>query len=238
MKIKINIKHGLRAFSLVELLVVLAIAAMMMTVGAVGVPKTIQAMKLTNLGDQLQALINVAQQNAAAEGVTYEMRIYKYALAEDMTTDGMYRGVFVLKYLQAGMPDPSVSGMGQPLKQPLALITEDKLELPNGLVFASNAEISSLLSLNANGQNTLMNIPMMVLNAQGDFEPWKKNFESEEYISILFKPDGTNLPVNGNWFLTIVNQRDEEQSIPASDLRNFYCIQIEPRTGSVMTFRP
>ncbi|OYW26295.1 MAG: hypothetical protein B7Z47_07755, partial [Chthoniobacter sp. 12-60-6] len=71
-------RQARRAFSLIEMLVVVAIIAMIMAGVTPALIRTMQSTRLASTGDSLMGAITEAKQLAYAQNVPVELRFFKY----------------------------------------------------------------------------------------------------------------------------------------------------------------
>ena len=76
-----------RAFTLVEVLVVLAIISIIMFFSVPNLGGIIQGSKLTQAGDQLKYDLGIAQQTAVQLNLTVEVRFYQYKEPDQLSED-------------------------------------------------------------------------------------------------------------------------------------------------------
>ncbi|WP_425501938.1 Verru_Chthon cassette protein D [Phragmitibacter flavus] len=227
-----------RGFTLVEMLVVIVIIALLMAIVTPSFYSAIMATRLTSSGGQLVGMLSNAQQIATSEGCTVEVRFYKYNNDEfDPGADPRFRSVLLLRHFEQGAPnpDPNPANQGKPLTAPMALVLGEVLNLSQDLVLSENNEMSTFLANLADGNST---VGTKVSNASGlsdyTFRP------GSSFKSFIFRPEGTNLnPAPPNkWFVTLVVASDEEEGLTPDEVKNFYCVQVDPSTGRITSYRP
>lgn len=225
------------AFTLVEMLAVLGIIGIVAAVAAPAVLGVINSTRMTQAGDELMGLLSQAQQIAAAESRPVEVRLYGMSDSSSPGEDGtspLLRGLMLVKYYQAGEPDPR-DPSGAALGSPLAVADFGGLiRLPNGVVMSNTVALNSFMNLPetpANGGNAAD----LVMKQGGSFQ--RVNYpDARNFRSFLCLPEGTNLNATESWFVTLVSTNEAAQG--ANEVRNFYTIQIEPVTGRLMSYRP
>jgi uncharacterized protein (TIGR02596 family) len=128
----------LRGFSLVELLVVVALLAMLMTmlVPAVGSMNT--ARLLTAAGSSLEGGLTLARENALVRRAPVEVRLYSYAVPGSTAA---YRAMQAFIMNDQGEYSTPVGKM---------------IPLPTGIIISSNAAYSTLMA-DASGSATFTN---------------------------------------------------------------------------------
>jgi len=226
-----------RAFTLIEMLAVLGIIGVVAAIATPAVLGVINSTRITQAGDEISGLISQAQQIAVSESRPVEVRFYKMrdmrAVGDD--SEARYRGIMIVKYYQAGEPDPR--GGGAPLVAPLAVADFGGVyRLPSGIEIANSNQLTSFMDLpenQATGGGTAA--AQIFVKRGGTFEIMEMP-EAVAYRSFLCLPESTDLNAADTWFVTLLQSADRERG--ASELKNFYTIQIEPITGRLMSYRP
>jgi len=230
-------KSQLIGFTLIEMLAVLGIIGVVAAIATPAVLGVINSTRITQAGDEISGLISQAQQIAVSESRPVEVRFYKMrdmrAVADD--AEARYRGIMIVKYYQAGEPDPR--GGGIPLAAPLAVADFGGIyRLPSGIEIANSSQLTSFMDLPENqATGGGADSAQIFVKRGGAFEVMEMP-EAVAYRSFLCLPESTDLNAADTWFVTLL-QSAERESGP-SELRNFYTIQIEPVTGRLMSYRP
>ena len=211
--------RGPRAFTLLELLVVVAI---MTIVASLCVPAVVTMMRgyaLNASGDSVVNQLVLARQTALEKGHAVEARFFLMPNYNQPFTSGtlaVYRGMQC--FLEG---DPVVSTTGS-ASTPTTAVS-------NALYFSSPVVI-----LNNTSQSTLLGSPLLAADPAQPLGAYRSNYK---YIVFRFTPDGrTDLP-DTLACVTLVIQQDRINSstgLPA----NFQTIQIDPVTGAVRNFHP
>lgn len=83
-------------------------------------------------------------------------------------------------------------------------------------------------------RSSILEMPLQI-DTEGPFpEPVSK----ASYVSFCFLPGGgTDLETSDDWFLTLYAPKNPEKESP-DDLKNYFTIGIQPRTGSLRVYRP
>ena len=203
------------AFSILELLVVIAIIGILATLATAGLDSVSRSTKLASAAQRLGDQIALARQTAVARNLPVEVRLYKlpdFDLASGSPT--IWRGlqVFLIDGLNA-----------TPVTRPLFF--------PHRVIVSENGEVSPLLQNSASSLGEEVTPSSRV----GAFAP-----ADVRYKSFTIRPNGTvtssnNIPAE-NWFLTLHHENDRKPDgiKPA----NFATIQINPVTGKVSILRP
>lgn len=226
-------------FTLIEMLAVLGIIGVVAAIAAPAVLGVINSTRLSQAGDEISGLISQAQQIAVSESRPVEVRLYRLRDNRAVGDDAMarYRGIMIVKYYQAGEPDPRVAS-GVSLTSPLAVADFGGIyRLPNGIEIAESKTLSSFMDLPevqaAGGGGS--ESAEIVIKRGTQFDAMELP-EAVAYRSFLCLPESTDLSASDTWFVTLVQNNERERS--PSELKNFYTIQIEPVTGRLMSYRP
>lgn len=208
-----------RAFSLIELLVVVAIMATMMVLGAAAFSKIARNSNLTSGSNRLIDQLNLARQTAMVMNCPVEFRLYQLPPEGSAATaqPSVYRAFQSFTVPSDGT---STNAVGKPVF------------LPQSVYMSANGTVSSLLTVKnppTSFAGTAAAVPV------GPYAP-----SSYNYISFHFKPDGStdlaSIPATP-WYVSLAVANDPTQSgssLPA----NFVTVQLDPLTGRVRYFRP
>jgi len=197
-----------KAFSLVELLVVMAIMGLMAALVLPALTQTLRASKLTTAGQTMMDELNLARQTAQSRNTPVEVRYYKLPDYSDSATatPAVYRAMqsFILL-------DGSTNALDRPKF------------LPSPVILSPNASESAFLSsTNHTEQPSQTNAPVAGFG------------QNYRYRSIRFAPNGSVDLQNPENFFTLVLQNDK----PLTEGANFFTVQLNPISGSVRSFRP
>lgn len=205
-------------FTLIEMMVVVAVIALLTISVAPMVFDTMTATRITSAGETLAAQISLGRQLAVSGNQDVEVRFYEY---EDVNEPGSGRVVHAVVLMRsAGNFTPGANGAV------LAQQLTDTFYLPSGIVVASGAKLSP---------------PLYRLPANQDRENIIKKSGSATYRAFHFYPDGStdlpqnSIPANQSYF-TVGEARlmASGNAIP----KNFYAVQVDPNTGRTVTYRP
>lgn len=203
------------AFTLVELLVVVAVIALIAGLAVPAIEPMMKGSKITTASDNVKFNLAAWRQQAIAENSPIEVRFLRYI---DPTVPGQreaYRGYQAGRFRQK----KTENGAGSFIFDPLGNVQK----LPEGIVFSSQEQLSSLLTSEK--------------VREGSHEFMVEGQDNLPFKSFSFRPDGsTELPkrAGDTWFLTVVQERDDEQSKTNPD--NFVTLQIDAFNGSVRSF--
>jgi uncharacterized protein (TIGR02596 family) len=212
-------KSQLTAFSLVELLVVVAIITVILALITPAVVPLLRASNINQSASMLVDELNLARQTALTQNHDVEVRFYQVASKSD-PSDLQFRA------FRSFLPNAQNAAAAQPLSA--------VRYLPEPVVISADARFSTLLDYGGiGGQRAgLMKGQETLPAANGP----------STYISFLFRSTGgTNLtpvdPPDGKWFLTLYLEnapKNATTGIPD----NYFTALVEPVTGRVRTFRP
>lgn len=198
------------AFSLVEILVVIAIMVVLL---AIAVPASSSLLGGMNMGRSAGIIadeLNFARQTALSRNRDVEVRFYKVA-SKVGGGEGRFRAV--QSFLIEGL-DPA--GW-----KPMSRVKV----LPEPIMISDDAAYSSLLK---------------PPSGSGGITQGNENLPghgNSDYVSFLFRANGgTSLkPVTEKWFMTLLSEKSADQSgLPA----NYFTVQVDPVTGRTRSYRP
>lgn len=204
-----NLSEAVRGFSLTEMLVVIAIMAILM---AVVIPASTSMMGGMNIGSAAGTItdeLNFARQTALARNRDVEVRFYKLGSKFD-ANNKQYRA------FRSFLVDDLDSANWKPLSR--------VKHLSEPIIISDNTEYSSLL-------------PSSPGNGISDGNENLSNGVSAPYVSFRFRANGdTSLrPITKKWFLTIYS---EKVKAGAGLPPNYFTVQVDPVTGRTRSYRP
>jgi uncharacterized protein (TIGR02596 family) len=244
-------KHA--AFTLIEMLVVMALITIIMALAVPSFLGTIQSSRLTAAGQNMLGRLAQAQQTATSTNVPVEVRFYQYS---DQTSLNKGNYFSAYQFLLVNLP---TSGNGTTTETMSALSSPFYLE--PGIYIMGNAMISGnqgsplltgngAASFSDNGLAASSGIPVQITRAAAGAQA--------TYIAIRFYPDGTVKRLGSNnttsdtnlggasvrtlqtlslpdAYFTIVGEKD----VAGGDaVHNYYAIQLDPYTGHARAYQP
>jgi uncharacterized protein (TIGR02596 family) len=202
------------SFTLVELLVVLAIAVIL---GALSVPAVTSLMRSSNLssgGNNLVNQLTLSRQVAMTRNCQVEFRLYQLP---DSSGNMVYRAFQSFSLDNDGTQTNAITQVTY---------------LPGQIYMVNNSTASTLLTAN--------NPPYVLAGTAAGISLGTYPPSSYNYVAFHFNVDGsTDLnPGSGqSWHVSLANERDATQGsagLPA----NFMTVQVDAQTGRVRSFRP
>ncbi|MEI6492322.1 MAG: Verru_Chthon cassette protein D [Verrucomicrobiota bacterium] len=205
-----NASNPARAFSLMELLVVVAIIGMLMALVLPSLQFALKANSISGGGQLVADQLTFARQEAITKNGDVETRLYKFDDPNDASPNEVMRALQSFRLKADGTREP----LGRLVR------------LPTGATISTNAALSGVF-----GQMSFQTPGPQDPNLAGV----GKNYS---WLGFLFHADGSmNLPQDPgsrtNNFVTIVGSTDQA-AVPA----NYYSIMIESRSGRIKVYRP
>jgi uncharacterized protein (TIGR02596 family) len=205
-----------RGFTLVELLVVMAVIGLVMGMAVPVMNAMNKGSKLTASADSLKFNLSEYRALAIAENIPVEVRFFK---SSDAGTAGERR---VIGY-QAGRYEiiTGSSGSNSVFEFKPA---GDAIRLSEGVVISENPALSTII-----GDSRI---------TQGTHEYRFADETSPEFFSFTFRPDGsTNLSkrLGDIWFLTLLEEIEEDTG--TSTPNNFHTLTIDAYNGNIKSFQ-
>lgn len=235
-------KRGRKAgFTLVELLVVVAIGIIIASLSITSYTKVVSSGLLTTTTQAVIGLLDQARQTAISRNSYVEVRIYKLPnpadnpLTGDLAARGQFRGMQTFLVTNTGYTQLTKLYV---FPTPMVLQLSD-LTISNGTT--STTDHATLLNTSLNAALGLRTpsswgtiIPAMTT------APSLPSFQSN-YAAIVFRftPKGSlSLDNTQQWFLTIISATDNPTNSATFTPKNFATIQIDGFTGKMSYYRP
>jgi uncharacterized protein (TIGR02596 family) len=231
-------KQSRRAFTLIEMLVVVTIIVLLLAFSTPALMKTMQSTRLSSTGDALMGAFSEAQQLAFAQSVPVELRFFSYD--GEFGESPLFRAYQVFKVLVVA--DGVGANAAAPLKESVVPVG-NLIKLSEGIVIAADSSLSPALS----GEQ--------INDEKEEGAIGYSGFPGATYCAMRFMPDGTCRKVGAattndgvtlaslvfqtlpESFLTITYDGGVEittENLP----QNFYTIQIDPFTGKARNYKP
>lgn len=211
-----------RAFSLVELLTVIAIISILAALSVTAFNQISRASKLAAAGQSLVDNLNLARQTAMTRNRRVEVRIYQFPSAPG-SSDTACRAIRLFLVQSAGDLLPLTKTI---CFQDPVVLSDSGTNLPN-----SSSTTSTILAPTDISKNA-------TTDATNDATKWPvPGMTTYQYISFNFLPDGgTDLDPGKNWLATLMLANDPliANSLPA----NYLTVRIDPVIGKASVFRP
>lgn len=209
-----QIRRRAAAFTLIELLTVLAVIMVLSVVALPALRGTLDGVNITGAADTVGAELALARQVAMTRNLPVEVRFYKFSASESGMGREAWRAV-------GALISTNVSGRAS---QEWIIPGRG---LPGGVLMDDSAEYSTLLGLTQADESA-------------DAPPLLRN---KKYVAFLFNPDGsTDLDLRGTgggpqpWSLSLRNANAPTSgSAPAA---NFATIVLDPATGRFSVYQP
>lgn len=211
-----------RAFSLIELIVVIAIIGIIAAFTVPAASTILRGSKLTQASQTVTDQISLARQLALTKNRAIEVRFYRFGdpemPGEDLTksSTGQFRAMQLFEVFESGVSAP----LDKPQMLPVSVVI-------------SNSGLTSLIadvSQKPTKKPTTID-PELPRGVQRNYE----------YVAFRFLQDGsTNLKPTVKWFLTLHNITDQVSAAASNPAPppNFFTLQIDPVSGSTKSYRP
>lgn len=221
------LRHSQRAFSLIELIVVISIIILVAGFTVPAATTILKGSQLTQASGTLIGQINLARQHALTKNRAVEVRFYRFADPETPGEDvknpatGKFRAMQLFEVLE--------NGVAIPLDKPQML--------PNNVIFAyredSEVGLSSLLD------QAKVGTPKKPGASDKAAPRLPRGIDYKyEFVSFRFLQDGsTDLMPTDTWYVTLIGLNDRLRK-PDEPPPNFFTVQVDPVSGSTRTFRP
>jgi uncharacterized protein (TIGR02596 family) len=211
-------RRPLQAFTLIELLIVVAIMGILLTLAVSHASGGMEGMKMRQALETTRSAMEHARQVAMTSNQAVMFRVYEmkdsfgkpawrtmeHGVAEAVTdpADPAYK-------------TPGAQGYTPGFKR-LGSIEK----LPDGIIVHPSATFSSLLGTNA-----------ALLTGTDD----SQDGQLRKYIAWIYLPDGRcSLPADQAWTLTLVKEDTVGTNLPD----NYVTLELDPRTARVRAYRP
>lgn len=215
------------AFTLIEMLVVVAIVAALLAFSSPALMRTLQAAKLASAGDALMGSISEAQQVAYSRNVPVELRFFRHS--------GEMGGISLFRAYQLFKVVVMAQGAGAQVQLSEEIVpVGDLIKLPEGIVIASDNKLSPLISGEGFQDNKDDDVTYNGIQFMPDGSCRKVGATVTAGGTTLASLSFASLPQS---FLTVTYDIGTEittQNLP----KNFYTIQIDPFTSKARSYKP
>jgi uncharacterized protein (TIGR02596 family) len=201
-----------RAFSLIELLVVVAIIGLLAALIVPAVSGISRSYQMNAAGHAVLNTLMQARQTAMTRGYPVQVRLYKLPgyLEANTAAPSVFRAMQI--FLEA---DPVVSGGG---------VTVPVTPLSKPVFFSSPVELLA-------NQSSILTLPATT-SPQETLAGFSKNYS---YVSFRFKPSGqADLPATATGLTLALSTDPSGAGLP----KNFRALEIDPATGAVRDYAP
>jgi uncharacterized protein (TIGR02596 family) len=214
-------------FTLVEVLIVLALIAMLLFMIVPGLKDVFRGSKLTGTADQIMGDLNLARQTAIKESVPVEVRFYKFR-NPDARNEERFAAYQCFRLAQdLNTPsDYTTKRIAKPIFEKVKTISQ-------GVALVEAEQWSTLVSDEEMKQDR---------ERVRGLVPGERDTEAN-YFSFIITPEGeTNLDHSGakQWYITLVTESDYQAAPDPAAMKpsNFITLQIDPYTANVRRYQP
>jgi uncharacterized protein (TIGR02596 family) len=207
----------LSAFSMVELLIVIAIITIMASLMGPTLNSALRGTALTQGTDKVIGVLSLAHQTALTKAQTVEVRFYSYVDPETPGDTGQGHAIQALSIDDSGTATPLMKAQS----------------LPQTVVMTTNSfngqSASTLLGLTNSSSTNVFKIPRVGTNySYSGFQ-----FYRSGATSLANSSQGTNA-----WGVTLVNAADLLGTNGSTLPPNYATVVVDPFNGSLKTYRP
>jgi uncharacterized protein (TIGR02596 family) len=210
-----NMQTAKRGFSLIELLVVMALVAILASASLPAISSLLASSNLTSATETAMGVLAYGRQEAIALDATVEVRFYQYQIPgfiHDMGSGSFHAYQLVEDTtMPSGLSNSGTTSTAVPLGRVQLL--------PQRLIFSYSPSLSPLLTA-----GTI---------SPGSSPPPAGLPSSYSYKSFIFRPDGSTSLSTGNNFVTLVDAASTSTPPP-----NYATIVIDPVSGAAKELRP
>ena len=225
-------KSRFRAFTLIEMLVVVTIVVLLLAFATPALTRTLQASRLSAAGESIMGSLAEAQQLALTTNVPVDIRFFSYQSGFDPAP--VFHSYQLFKITQSRQG----SG-GSATVMESAVPVGNLINLPEGIIIPTDSTVSAALSSTG------------IADKKDNSDAGYSGVSGATYNAVRFMPDGTCRTVGNTTngfaqltFQTLPNSYftvtfDIGAAVTAANLpKNFYTIQIDPFTGKARNYKP
>ena len=224
-------KSAFRAFSLVELVVVIAVIVVIATFTVPAATTILKGSQISQASQQIIGKLSMARQTALSKNRSVEVRFYRYGDPNVPGEDpkdpatGKFRAMQLFEVLENGATVP----MGNVDRLPVNVVFSYESTNTQGL--------SSLLDKKRG--DSVQRDP----KKPGSDDPTAPRLPNGidynyQFVAFRFQQDGsTDLAPLGSWYVTLIGLNDRLAQ-PNKPPANFFTIQLDPVSGGTKIYRP
>lgn len=197
-----------RAFTLVELLVVMTIVIVLGSLSVTGMRSLTTSLGLSSATQALISELTTARQTALSLDETVQVRFYQFPDSTGVTPTKEYQAIQSFR-----------------TKDGLTYTPLDKVVyLPPNIMISPNTTYSSPLG-STTATNAATTDPTLMVNGIGN---------NYSYVGVNFKSNGTIDPQVSAWFVTLYEKKYGTTGTPV----NFTTVSVDPQNGRLRLFQP
>jgi uncharacterized protein (TIGR02596 family) len=210
----LGVNSGLSAFSLIELLTVVAIIGILISLTIPSLSGIMGGLKIGLAAETMAGALSTARHAAASKNRDVEVRLITMKNPELLaSSNNEIRAVQLLELMESGNMKP---------------LTKPRL-LPSGVIIGSSTDMTSLSGL-ASANATTSDSPISGIGTAYSYKFFR--FQSDGSADL-----NTRLsPPSGKYFLTIYDEKFQPSG--STPPPNFASLMIIPATGAFSVYRP
>lgn len=206
------------AFTLIELLLALAIVAGLSIIAMTAMQGTLSSVNLKGSANALISQLDLARETAGSRNVAVDVRLYQDSRRKDIRGNSVYRIVALVIPASTGAAAAPDEWLGSPVA------------LSGDVIIDSDFACSSLLNTSASST-----LPPIV-GTESATAPFV--IQNKPYVKFTFLPNGSlNLDNAVLWSLTLVNQ-NHAPTAGNGTASNFVTIVLDVVTGHSRIYQP